>query len=155
MDAHGIRKTYQYHLTPEQKQAMAFVLRRCRELYNAALQECKDRKDRKDRKEAWLKCGVSVSVAHQCAQLPAINAVRPEYCDRHSQVLQELLTPLERAFPAFFRRVKNGATPGYPRFQGSSRYNRSLQPFATTVSPTSSGAPLETMAVDHGGRPWR
>src|SRR5215467_12706986 len=29
----------------------------------------------------------------------------------------------DRAFQAFFRRIKNGAEPGYPRFQGSNRYN--------------------------------
>ena len=47
MDEHGrqtVRKTYKYKLkpTPEQEQAMAFVVRRCRELYNAGLQERQD-----------------------------------------------------------------------------------------------------------------
>ena len=93
---------------------MAFVLRRCRELYNAALQE---------RQEAWQKCGVSVTVAKQSAQLPAIKEVRPEYRDIHSQVLQDVLTRLDRAFQRFFARVKSGETPGYPRFQGANRYN--------------------------------
>jgi hypothetical protein len=34
-----VRKTFKYKLlpTPEQEQKMAFVLRRCRELYNVAL----------------------------------------------------------------------------------------------------------------------
>jgi putative transposase len=41
----------------------------------------------------------------------------------HSQVLQDVLTRLDRAFQAFFRRVKSGEKPGYPRFQGSNRYN--------------------------------
>src|SRR6476646_8183369 len=112
----GIRKTYKYKLksTPQQEQAMAFVLRRCRELYNAGLEE---------RQEAWRKRGVSVTLAGQSAQLPAIKEVRPEYRDVHSQVLQDVLTRLDRAFQAFFRRVKNGETPGYPRFQGVTRYN--------------------------------
>jgi putative transposase len=30
---------------------------------------------------------------------------------------------IDRAFQAFFRRVKAGETPGYPRFQGRGRYN--------------------------------
>jgi putative transposase len=38
-------------------------------------------------------------------------------------VLQDVLTRLDRAFQAFFRRVKAGETPGYPRFQGPARYN--------------------------------
>src|SRR5215831_19336879 len=109
-----LRKTFKYKLkpTPEQEQAMAFVVRCCRELYNAALQE---------RKDAWEKRGVSVRVATQSAQLPAIKDVRPEYRDLHSQVLQDVLTRLDRAFQAFFRRVKAGEQPGYPRFQGSNR----------------------------------
>jgi putative transposase len=93
---------------------MAFVLRRCRELYNAALQE---------RKEAWQKCGVSVNEVMQSAQLPAIKEVRPEYRDIYSQVLQDVLTRLDRAFQRFFARVKSGEKPGYPRFQGANRYN--------------------------------
>ena len=110
-----VRKTFKYKLLPtdEQEQTMLFVLRRCRELYNAALQE---------RRDAWQKCRVSISCAHQSTELPAIKDVRPEYRDVHSQVLQDVLTRLDRAFQAFFRRVKNGEQPGYPRFQGTSRY---------------------------------
>jgi putative transposase len=37
--------------------------------------------------------------------------------------LQDVLTRLDRAFQAFFRRIRDGQTPGYPRFQGSNRYN--------------------------------
>jgi putative transposase len=116
MNEQTVRKTYKYKLKPtsEQEQRMAFVLRRCRELYNAALQE---------RKEAWQKCGVSVTVAQQSTQLPAIKEVRPEYRDINAQVLQDVLMRLDRAFQRFFARVKVGETPGYPRFQGVNRYN--------------------------------
>jgi putative transposase len=116
MEQQFLRKTFKYKLkpTPEQEQAMAFVLRRCRELYNAALQE---------RREAWQKCGVSITAASQSAQLPAVKEVRPEYRDIHSQVLQDVLTRLDHAYEAFFRRVKAGETSGYPRFQGANRYN--------------------------------
>jgi len=34
-----------------------------------------------------------------------------------------VLTRLDRAFQAFFRRVKAGGAPGYPRFHGANRYN--------------------------------
>jgi hypothetical protein len=68
---------------------MAFVVRRCRELCNAALQE---------RRDAWQKCGVSVTAAMQSAQLPEVREVRPEYRNIHSQVLQDVLTRLDRAF---------------------------------------------------------
>jgi putative transposase len=131
MDEQTVRKTYKYKLKPtlSQEQAMAFVLRRCRELYNAALQE---------RRDAWQKCGVSITVASQSAQLPAVKEVRPEYHDIHSQVLQDVLTRLDRAFQAFFRRVKAGETPGYPRFQGAARYN------SFTYKQFGNGATLDT-----------
>jgi len=117
MDAEAVvvRKTYKYKLQPtaEQEGTLAFVVRRCRELYNAGVQE---------RRDAWQKCGVSITAAGQSAQLPEIKDVRPEYCDVHSQVLQDVITRLDRAFQAFFRRFKAGETPGYPRFHGANRY---------------------------------
>jgi putative transposase len=111
-----IHKTCKYKLLPtqDQEQTMAFVVRRCRELYNAALQE---------RQDAWQKCGVSIHVAQQSTELPAIKEARPEYHDVHSQVLQDVLTRLDRAFQAFFRRVERGEKPGYPRFQTGHRYH--------------------------------
>ena len=116
MEQQFVHKAFKYKIkpTPTQEQALAFVLRRCRELYNAALQE---------RRDAWQKCGVGVTVASQSAQLPEIKVVRPEYREIHSQVLQDVLTRLDRAFHAFFRRVKTGETPGYPRFKSVHQYN--------------------------------
>src|SRR5258707_12274883 len=116
MEQLTVPKAFKYKLqpTPQQERVMAFVVRRWRELYNAALQE---------RRDAWQKCGVSVSAAGQSAQLPAVKEVCPEYRDIHSQVLQDALTRLDRAFQAFFCRVKAGEEPGYPRFRGASRYH--------------------------------
>jgi putative transposase len=86
----------------------------CRHVYNAAIGE---------RREAWQKCGVSVNYYQQKAELPSIKAEMPEYAEVHSQVLQDVVQRVDRAFQAFFRRVKAGETPGYPRFHGRSRYN--------------------------------
>src|SRR5262245_41421343 len=111
-----VRKTFKYKLQPtaEQEGTMEFILRRCRELYNAALEE---------RREAWRMCHVSITLAGQSAQLPDIKQARPEYQEIHSQVLQDVLTRLDRAFQAFFRRVKNSEKPGYPRFKPGFRYD--------------------------------
>src|SRR5215813_8020529 len=131
-----IRKRFKYKLKPrpEQERALACVVRRCHERYNAALQE---------RKEAWETCGVGVTAARQSAQLPAIKEVRPDYRDIPSQVLQDVLTPrLDRAFQAFFRRLKNGEKPGYPRFQGERRYN------SFTYKQFGNGATLENGFLD-------
>jgi putative transposase len=116
MDQQALHKTFKYKLKPthEQERGLTFVLRRCCELYNAALQE---------RREAWQRCGVSVTLAQQSAQLPEIKEVRPEYRDINAQVLQDVVMRLDRAFQAFFRRIREGQTPGYPRFRSANRYD--------------------------------
>ncbi len=121
MEQRHIRKTYKYRLapTPAQETVLAEVLWRCRELYNAGLEE---------RKTAWEKCGVSVTFAMQSAQLPDIKDARPEYRDINAQVLQDVLHRLDKTYQAFFRRVKNGEKPGYPRFHGRDRYSSFTYP---------------------------
>src|SRR5215831_5974581 len=121
MEQHTVHKTFKYKLTPspEHAQVLEEVLWRCRELYNAGLEE---------RKAAWEKCHVSVTFAMQSAQAPSNKKVRPEYRDLNAQVLQDVLHRLDRAFQAFFRRVKAGEQPGYPRFQGKDRYTSFTSP---------------------------
>jgi putative transposase len=121
MEQQSVRKTCKYKLIPtsEQERKLETVLWRCRELYNAGLEE---------RKTAWEKCNVSVTFATQSAQLPSIKEVRPDYHDINAQVLQDVLHRLDKAFAAFFRRVKGGEQPGYPRFQGMDRYNSFTYP---------------------------
>jgi putative transposase len=41
----------------------------------------------------------------------------------HSQVLQDCQTRVDLAYKAFFRRIKQGLKPGYPRFKGIGRYD--------------------------------
>ena len=131
MEPPTVRKTFKYKLQPtaEQEETMEFVLRRCRELYNAALTE---------RRDAWRMCAVSITAAGQSAQLPDIKRECPEYQDIHSQVLQDVLTRLDRAFQAFFRRVKNGEKAGYPRFKRGHRYD------SFTYKQFGNGATLDT-----------
>lgn len=47
-----------------------------------------------------------------------------------SQVLQDVLRRLDKSFKAFFRRVKAGAKPGYPRFKGKGWYKSFTYPQA-------------------------
>jgi putative transposase len=110
------KKAYKYRLYPSAKQAARLqeVLDRNRELYNAALQE---------RRDAYRMARVRIGYNQQAAQLPEIKAIRPEYADTHSQVLQDTLRRVDKAFKAFFQRIKNGEKPGYPRFQQYDRYD--------------------------------
>src|SRR5579872_714643 len=101
-----MNKTYKYRLYPTRKQAetLQWTLDRCRELYNAALQE---------RRDAYRMAGKSITYYDQANQLPEIKQDREEYQDIHSQVLQDVLRKAEKAFKAFFARCKRGETPGY------------------------------------------
>jgi putative transposase len=115
-------KAYKYRLYPnkETEQQLSWVLARCCELYNAALQE---------RREAWKYAGKSISYPEQSSELTEIKAeMRTEYQDIGSHVLQDVLKRLDKAFQAFFRRVKAGQTPGYPRFKSRDRYDSFTYP---------------------------
>ena len=118
-----MRKAYKFRLYPnkQQEEKLFWTLNRCRELYNAALSE---------RKDAYRMAGKSISYYEQKRDLPEIKEIRPEYHDIYSQVLQDVLLRLKRAFDNFFERVKNGQTPGYPRFQGRNRYDSFCYPQA-------------------------
>lgn len=104
---------FRLYPTRKQEQALTWTLDRCRELYNAALQE---------RRDAYRMCGKTITYYDQANQLPEIKQIREEYQNIHSQVLQDVLMRVKRSFDNFFRRVKIGETPGYPRFQGQNRY---------------------------------
>jgi putative transposase len=115
------KQAYKFRLYPTRKQAQAlqWTLDRCRELYNAALQE---------RRDAYRMAGKSITYYDQANQLPEIKEMREEYQDIHSQVLQDVLRRVKKAFDAFFRRCNNGEEPGYPRFQGKERYDSFCYP---------------------------
>ncbi len=121
MGPQSIRKTYKYKLKPttEQERALDRALMLCRHVYNAAIEE---------RREAWQRCGIFVGYYQQKAELPGIKAGLPEYSEVNSQVLQDVVQRVDRAFQAFFRRARAGETPGYPRFHGRNRYNSFTYP---------------------------
>ena len=110
------RRKVTFKLYPNAREAerlTAWVRLHC-ELYNAALQE---------RIEAYRKAGKSISYYDQQNVLPEIKAARPEFVELGSHALQQTLRRLDLAFQAFFRRVKAGQTPGFPRFKASTRFS--------------------------------
>jgi putative transposase len=107
-----LRRSYKFLLRPTSKQAVALevCLEDTRELYNAALEE---------RREAWRMRRKSVSFYSQDAQLKDIRKADPERYGRWAFTCERAaLRRLDRAFQAFFGRVKAGEKPGYPRFKG-------------------------------------
>jgi putative transposase len=108
-----VRRAYKFLLRPTSKQAQALseMLRDHCSLYNGALQE---------RRDAWRHPSkTSIRYGEQSTQLKEIRAFDPERQGRWSFSSQQAtLRRLDKAFAAFFRRVKAGQKPGYPRFRG-------------------------------------
>src|SRR6266851_716431 len=115
------KQAYTFRLYPTRKQAQAltWTVDRCRELYNAALQE---------RRDAYRMVGKRINYYDQANQLPDMKEIREEYRDIHSQVLQDVLRKADKAYKAFFARCKRGATPGYPRYKGRNQFDSFTYP---------------------------
>ncbi|MEZ0364800.1 RNA-guided endonuclease InsQ/TnpB family protein [Mycobacterium sp. pUA109] len=111
-----MRRAYVFRLRPTARQhvALAACVESHRELYNAALQE---------RRGAWANGTTRISYTDQSAQLTEIRAVRLDQAVWSFSSQQATLRRLNRAFAGFFRRVKAGQTPGYPRFKGKARFD--------------------------------
>ena len=124
-----MRRTYKFRLRPTAKQHVALgqCLDAHRELYNAALQERRDAYERVVRQSAgyWSACRPKGPVTYslQSGQLTDIRALRPEMARWSFSSQQATLRRLDKAFQAFFRRVRAGKTPGYPRFKAEHRFD--------------------------------
>jgi putative transposase len=105
--------------TARQQAALRFMLDVTRELYNAALQE---------RRDAYRLRGVSISAKMQYAELTALRKPIHRLDSRLAAVYREcedaVLHRLDLAMQAFFRRVKRGETPGFPRFKPTARWKQ-------------------------------
>ncbi|MEZ4728004.1 MAG: transposase [Caldilineaceae bacterium] len=74
------------------------------------------------RKATYEQAGKSLGLYDTNKLLTQWKAEKPALKEVHSQVLQNVQERVELAFKAFFRRVKAGEEPGYPRFKGYGRY---------------------------------
>ncbi|WP_254650586.1 transposase [Streptomyces sp. GbtcB7] len=103
--------------TVRQAQALSEMLRDHCSLYNGALQE---------RRDAYRHVSkTTVRYGMQSAQLKGIRAFAPERQGRWSFSSQRAtLRRLDKAMQAFFRRVKSGEAPGYPRFRGVTWFDK-------------------------------
>lgn len=111
-----ILKSFKYRIYPSKAQTTCLnnTLALCCELYNAGLQE---------RRDTYKIARKPIHYAEQNKQLTEIKKIRPELNEIHSQVLQDVLRRLDKAFQAFFRRLRGGEKPGYPRFKSRKRYD--------------------------------
>ena len=116
-----MKKTYKYRIAPTKRQTTLLnqTLEECRWLYNHLLEQ---------RKNSWQKEKKSISCFDQCNTFKKLKQERPSLKAVHSQTLQNVATRIDLAFQAFFRRVKLGEKPGYPRFRGQGWYDSFTYP---------------------------
>lgn len=111
-----MRKAFVFRLYPTRAQeaALATCVETHRRLYNRALY---------DRKAAWETEQRTVRYGDQSASLKTERRTNEYLAKTNYSSCQATLRRLDRAFAAFFRRVKSGETPGYPRFKGQNRFD--------------------------------
>jgi len=109
-------KTYKYRLYPSKAQEglLEQTLETCRRWYNTCLAQRKDAYETEKR---------SVGKFAQLRNVKELKRSNPYARNVHSHILQVVVQDLDKAFQAFFRRIKAGETPGYPRFKGHNRFD--------------------------------
>jgi len=109
-------KTFQYriYLTRSQERQCVLYLDATRNLYNMCLSE---------RKLMWEHHQQRVSKTEQLRQVKHYKCTFLYAKSVHSHALQIAVSDLDKAFQAFFRRMKSGETPGYPRFKSYKRWD--------------------------------
>ena len=110
-------RTFKYRLftNKSQRDALDYILWQQRILYNAALEQ---------RKTVYEETGKGISYDDQWAHFRDERRAKPDTFGLvNATSLQQLLRRVDKAYKAFFRRLKAGETPGYPRFKGRNRFH--------------------------------
>jgi hypothetical protein len=103
---------------PASGRALAHLLQLSRDIYNGALQH---------RRDAWhitrnSSAPISISRFDQFNEVKELKEVCPAVGRFGITPVRGAISRVDEAFGAFFRRVKNGETPGYPRFKSRARF---------------------------------
>jgi len=114
-----IAKAYRYRAypTPEQQKMSLGQLELCRRIYNCSIQE---------RKEHYKATGKGLNYQDQQDRLPEYKEEHPEYKAVHSQVLQDVLRRVDRAYVNFFE-----GRARYPKFKKYGGYRSVTYPQIT------------------------
>ncbi len=112
-----MRRTYQYRakISKQTEKNCLEWLELCRTLYNLALEQ---------RISIYRQYGKTISANEQKKQLPELKMAFPEFKTVGSQVLQDVIERVDRAFQGFYVRLnqRNGKA-GFPRFKSRNRYD--------------------------------
>ena len=105
-----------FRLYPKKSQVKKLeqTLEECRWLYNHLLNE---------RKTSWENEKKSLSFYDQGRQITTLKKEKESLKTINAQVLENVANRIDLAFKGFFRRIKTGEKPGYPRFKGKNQYD--------------------------------
>jgi putative transposase len=109
-------RTYKYLIrpSPEQEQRLDFLLWQSRLVYNAALEQ---------RIATYQETGKGIGYRAQWVRFRDLRHNSPDTIGQlNASSLQHLLRRLDKAFTAFYRRMKAGEKPGIPRFKSRNRF---------------------------------
>ncbi len=111
-----MQQAFKYRAYPNRAQTLAMeeLLETHRRLYNNALS---------DRKHSFETEARTLSYGEQSALLKTTRQENPYLGRANFSSCQRTLKRLDRAYQAFFRRVKAGDKPGFPRFRGRGRFD--------------------------------
>jgi putative transposase len=101
--------------TPTQVERLRFMLDVTRQLYNALLEQ---------RRYAWTSRRRSIRSREQYAELTALRHEDARLAAVYRECEDAVLHRLDLAMQAFLRRIRQGETPGYPRFKPRSRWKQ-------------------------------
>ncbi|MGH8973191.1 MAG: RNA-guided endonuclease InsQ/TnpB family protein [Acidimicrobiia bacterium] len=132
--------TFLLQPTAGQQGSLGRLVEAQRELYNAALEE---------RRGAWAWERRRVSRFEQFGQLAALRGLRPEVMEFGVCPARGSLTRLDRAFAGFFRRVKAGQAPGFPRFRAAGRFDSVEYPDSSCWAVDERAGRLYLQGVGH------
>lgn len=106
-------RTYKYRLYPRKVEVRALetMLEQGREVYNAALAECKLRYEATGK---GVKALAQWDYFREWRKQPGVLL--------NASSLQHILRRVDKAYSGFFRRLKAGKTPGHPRFKPAQRF---------------------------------
>jgi len=136
-----MQRTYKYRLYPnkEQVRKLEQTLNICRNLYNDALTQ---------RREYYSQNGKGLSRVKQQELLKERKREDTYLQEVHSQVLQDVLFRVEKAFALFFVRLKaKGGRAGYPRYKSYSRYHSFTYPQQPGFRLTNKGLRLSKIGT--------
>jgi putative transposase len=97
-----ITQKIKLHVTPQDAEALEFMQGKCRGLYNWWVMRLR-------KGEKWPGWEEAKKTLQESKRYD------PELCQVYGKLLQDVYFRLDAAMKAFFRRVKNGEKPGFPR----------------------------------------